>query len=159
MQNKTRPNFRIGRVERIIDDNLVIEVSCGDEFRAKAYPIFTIDEMKVEDEVLLISVGESTEVYFYMLLRLDSRFYHTYKSMALGFDDDHILLKGDTKVKGDLEVAGNVRFISGSEGGSIEINGTTPSLDPKNIGGPFCIIDVCPYTGQPHSTSKLNINE
>lgn len=156
--------FIIGQVNRVLDKNLVIEAKCGTEMMVKAFPIFSIQDITEEDEVLLVKVGESTDTYFYFLLRLDEKFYHTYKEMVLGFTSENtisakaqsIVLEGT-----DITLMGNLSLKPGKSGGTFFLNGygdPTP-IEEGGSYGPFNCIDICPYTKQKHSTNKIFIKK
>lgn len=112
-------NFLIGKVSKVLPNSerdQVIEAVVGTEFKVKAYPLHTIQQVKLEDEVLLIKVSEQYDTYLYLLLRLNQEFKYHYNQMVLGFNDENsiiikapdIILEGNVTVKnGNLKMGEN----------------------------------------------------
>lgn len=153
--------FSIGAVKAVLDDNQIIEVESSGEIRCRAFPLFTVQGLRVEDEVLLIKVSEDTDTYMYLPLRLDNKMFFEYYGMMMGFVNkntiglkaDNIEITGRSVIlKGNISVAGN-------SDSTVVLNGTTAKVNRKGDDqpGPFNCIDICPYTGKRHSTNKVYI--
>lgn len=149
-------NFLIGEVDEVLNREQVITATVGTEFKVRAYPLRSIQEVQPHDEVLLIRVSQEFDTYMYVLLRLNQDFTMTYGGMQIGFDitSDTVVVKGPRiRFEGDkIEFAGNVKFVKGSV--TLQGKNGTESV------GAFNVIKNCPLADklQPHSVSTIQVD-
>lgn len=152
----------LGTVSEVIDtDKFVIKFTIREVVEdAKAYPVDTFDEPNIGDPIVVYQL-ESVFGYCYLYKKLRVADYTRMKLGNSEIDLTNESISITTKNGATVTVSsdGAIQIYSA---GSIDIQSDTKiSLDAPQIEssgsvvsgapGPFCAIQVCPYSGQPHT--------